>query len=213
MRWGWVIVWLLMGQGTVIGQRTDARTSALRDATLPVYQLTRIGNQVYYIVSYEKGESVYDVTETNGRVSRHYISSVKKIERLTPEEIQKYSDDLDKPEAVAVTPSVRTEPRVGARTQARTSFSESSASGGLGPSFSAGPAVSTETAKAGLSKASGTGPGSARDPQASLVPRFVDQSQDNAGFSETGMPLHVGARGGIYHYSKNGNKVYHSRKK
>lgn len=29
----------------------------------------------------------------------------------------------------------------------------------------------------------------------------------------TGIPLHVGPRGGVYHYSKSGKKVYHSRKR
>jgi hypothetical protein len=33
------------------------------------------------------------------------------------------------------------------------------------------------------------------------------------GTAPTGIPLHVGPRGGIYHYSKNGNKVYERKRK
>jgi len=42
---------------------------------------------------------------------------------------------------------------------------------------------------------------------------FVDQSRSNFGYSPTGKSLNVGPRGGIYHYSAGGNKVYHSRKR
>lgn len=33
------------------------------------------------------------------------------------------------------------------------------------------------------------------------------------GHTPTGFPLHVGPKGGVYHYSKNGNKVYERRRK
>jgi hypothetical protein len=42
---------------------------------------------------------------------------------------------------------------------------------------------------------------------------FVDQSQSGIGYTPTGKALNVGPRGGIYHYSASGRKVYHSRKK
>jgi hypothetical protein len=42
-------------------------------------------------------------------------------------------------------------------------------------------------------------------------PPFLPYSPLSAGASPTGLPLFVGPRGGIYHYSANGNKVYHSR--
>jgi hypothetical protein len=35
----------------------------------------------------------------------------------------------------------------------------------------------------------------------------------DAGRTPTGLQKYVGPRGGVFHYSKNGNKVYHSRKK
>ena len=33
-----------------------------------------------------------------------------------------------------------------------------------------------------------------------------------SGSTATGIPTYVGPRGGVYHYSKNGNKVYQKRK-
>lgn len=41
--------------------------------------------------------------------------------------------------------------------------------------------------------------------------RSVD-SNPTAGFTPTGIPQYVGPRGGVYHYSKNGNKVYSKKK-
>jgi hypothetical protein len=41
-------------------------------------------------------------------------------------------------------------------------------------------------------------------------PSFLSSSP---GYTATGIPLHVGPRGGVYHYSKSGKKVYHSRRR
>lgn len=42
---------------------------------------------------------------------------------------------------------------------------------------------------------------------------FIDQTASDIGRTPTGIPLHMGPRGGVYHFSKSGRKVYHSRKK
>jgi hypothetical protein len=38
---------------------------------------------------------------------------------------------------------------------------------------------------------------------------MLNQSMSNIGYTPTGIPMHMGPRGGIYHISSGGNKVYH----
>ena len=49
-------------------------------------------------------------------------------------------------------------------------------------------------------------------PAAALPPQTTSP-EPTAGFTPTGIPQYVGPRGGIYHYSKNGNKVYAKKKR
>jgi|GEM_PF-5177351 len=51
---------------------------------------------------------------------------------------------------------------------------------------------------------------SAPPPPSLLVPRTL--SPGTAGVTSSGQTLHVGPRGGIYHISPSGKKVYHKRK-
>jgi hypothetical protein len=41
---------------------------------------------------------------------------------------------------------------------------------------------------------------------------YTSADSSSLGSTATGIPLHMGPRGGIYHYSKNGNKVYQRKK-
>jgi hypothetical protein len=67
----------------------------------------------------------------------------------------------------------------------------------------------------GVRASSGTNPpsGPPTSGRTSSTSSFVDQSQSNTGYTPSGKALNVGPRGGIYHYSASGRKVYHSRKR
>jgi hypothetical protein len=52
---------------------------------------------------------------------------------------------------------------------------------------------------------------SPRTREAAAAPSYSGSS--SLGTTPTGLQLHMGPRGGIFHYSKNGNKVYQRRKK
>jgi hypothetical protein len=162
---------------------------ALLMGAAPAYRLTRTNGDVLYIVSYEKKGQFYVVTDTEGRVTQHFVGSVESIKPLSEEEA-------------------------------------GSAGEGDNSSYSSGP---------GSTRHSGSffGPSSART-SAKSTPRttarnrarttarrsynypdylpFLDMSASNIGTTPTGIPLHMGPRGGIFHYSASGNKVYHSRK-
>jgi hypothetical protein len=40
-----------------------------------------------------------------------------------------------------------------------------------------------------------------------------NSTSSSLGTTPTGIPLHMGPRGGIYHYSKSGKKVYERKRK
>ena len=157
--------------------RTEARTSIVGNVTLPAYRLTRTDGSVILIVSYVKKGLFYVVTDMRQHSTQHLIESVKSIEPLSQEEMDKASADLDQPSAVAPEYSARTSPRIEARTTARRTGRRYARKDGikLPPSI---PVESNSTSAASL------------------------------GTTATGIPLHMGPRGGIYHYSANGNKVY-----
>ena len=50
-------------------------------------------------------------------------------------------------------------------------------------------------------------------PRSSRMPRseFTNQTQFNIGSTATGIPMHMGPRGGMYHITSGGNRSYHSR--
>lgn len=192
MRFATCFLVLLAGVTPAFGQaRTEARTGIASNVTQPKYRLVRTEGTKLLITEYEQDGDFYVVTDTNDKTSRHFIKSVKRIEPLTEAEIAEFDRQQDTSQAHSSSPTPRTTARVAsprtARTTARKSYS-----------------------------ASGTGNSSRSETTASTAPptQPTPPTQDAAaGTTATGIPLHVGPRGGVYHISKGGNKVYHSKKK
>ena len=185
---------LLLSPPTFAQVRTDARLSASPDVTLPRFKLTRTGGQVYYFVSYEKRPPMYLLVDTKGKRSTQAIASVAKIEELTEEEIAALSNKVDETGSVEPAPLARTSARISSSSRARTAA----------PSYR----------KPGFSSPRSTNVESVAPPRSTNVESVAPRIEgDGTGYTPTGIPLHTGPRGGIYHISKNGNKVYHSRKK
>ncbi len=163
---------------------------AMLAGATPAYRLTRTGGEVVYIVSYVKKGQFYHVTDGRGKVTQHFVGSVKSIEPLTEQEAKlaeggtgaDAAPDLGSSAGSADIPydlpSARTTARYTPRTTSRT------------------------TARTGARRSY-----SLDDPLPAL-----DLSASNIGTTATGIPLHMGPRGGIYHYSKSGNKVYQRKK-
>ena len=53
----------------------------------------------------------------------------------------------------------------------------------------------------------------APSPAPETVDKAPPSSSTSLGTTATGIPLHMGPRGGVYHYSKSGNKVYQRKKR
>ncbi len=64
-----------------------------------------------------------------------------------------------------------------------------------------------------LASVESSSPAPSSPPRAQTGEKPSYPSSTSLGTTPTGIPLHVGPRGGIYHYSKNGNKVYERKRK
>jgi hypothetical protein len=51
------------------------------------------------------------------------------------------------------------------------------------------------------------------DPSTISDERLAQQSETPTGQTATGIPTYTGPRGGVYHYSKSGKKVYERKKR
>lgn len=166
--------------------RTEARGSVSEDLTLPRWKVTLRDGRVFLAVEYVTKGTWHVFTDIKGNKSTFAASAVKSIEPLPEAEAEQLLDEAP-PEKLTSPRNVG--PRVEARTDARVVFR--------------GSARITPPVR----KPRRPPP---QMPSQPYIPEYVPSS---AGYSATGLPLHVGPRGGIYHISKNGNKVYHSRSK
>lgn len=194
------VLWVVTGADCYGQARTQARTSAFSEAAQPRFKITRVGGQVYPVVSYTKKPPWYVFTGIDGKRSNHLISSVESIEPIPEEKADEAVADL-KSMGDGASVSARLSPRTEARTQARTSFNTLSSASESSDS-------SSSTYRPGASSTSTRVPRSPAPPE----PEPDNLSRSNAGYTPTGLPLHVGPRGGIYHFSASGKKVYQKRK-
>lgn len=166
--------------------RTEARKSAVPDLLLPRYRVEPKADEPYVVHDYEQKGEWYVFTDVHGRKSTYPASSISRVVPLEPHQSVAIVD---------ASPSTSGTGHATARTRS-------------GMSIRIGPRIEART-QARLKPPP-------RKRRAPVLPPpawnpFVGFGA-GAGYSATGIPLHVGPRGGVYHYSANGNKVYHSRK-
>jgi hypothetical protein len=175
----------------VYGQaRTEARRSIDPDIDLARYKVTRVGGEIFYVVSFTEKPPWYIFTDVQGTKRNMLKTSVAKIEPLDEETALKVAENAPTAHSSFGT-NLYNGPRIEARVKAR---------------------VAARKRPPGVSPSSSV---SSSRPRASLVAPSdepIDQSRSNVGTTATGIPLHVGPRGGVYHYSASGRKVYSSRK-
>jgi hypothetical protein len=185
MRFVCTLLVMLGLSGQAAGQvRTEARTTWQGDISLPHYRMIRTNGQILYLVDYEKKGQFYFVTDTRRKVTQHFVGSVRSIEPLSKAEAIKVADQLSEPGSSTYLPTPRTMPRNKAREAPRTA--------------------------SGLFVKTPPLPRRAPDPEP--VPSPLSDDSSSLGYTPRGFALQMGPRGGIYHISKNGNKVYHSKK-
>ena len=171
-------------------QMAPRPTMALRPVILAnkagtnAYRMTRRNGDVYLISRYLEEGNFFIVHDLDGKKSSHLVDSIARIEPLDAAELTAASANYSSPGARKVESFARSEARTSARTTVRSSAR-------------------------GVKKEEYIPPAPPPDPPEE---RPVVRPSYSAGTTATGIPLHVGPRGGIYHFSKNGNKVYQKRK-
>jgi hypothetical protein len=182
------------------------------------WRLTRRNGYVYLISQYIEEGKFFVVLQTSGARSSHLIESVARIEPLTRAELDAAMANDESPTtrgAYAARTSARTSPRTSARTTARAPEPPPAPA----PVATAAPASDIpseriEDIKPDPPRTYGANPprtyrAPAPDP---TPPPPVEASSSSLGTTPTGIPLHMGPRGGIFHYSKSGKKVYQRKK-
>lgn len=166
--------------------RTEAKITARPDLTLPNYRVTRTSGKTFLIVSYTKSGQWYTFLDIHEKKTNNLASLIEKIEPLPEGEAIALIDKADSAGEDSRTSSSRG-PRVQARTEARTS-----------------PPRGKSQNRQTTSEAGGT--------DDSPSPASFSSGGYSSGTTATGLSLHTGPRGGVYHYSANGNKVYQRKK-
>ena len=172
------------------GQSKSSGSPPAPAAGAPGYRMTRRDGHMYLIKRYMKQGTFYVVTDINGKNTSHLIDSVASIEPLTKEQLAEEGPHYETPGASKGPESARISARTSARTTARTKAR----------------AQDPEPKELEFSSIPDIPPARPAASSDSFT------SSSGPGTTATGIPLHVGPRGGIYHYSKSGKKVYEKRK-
>jgi hypothetical protein len=203
MRWCVVLAMLLVCP-PAYGQRTEAKRSVGGELLLPKFRVVRLDKPTLYVVSHELMGTYYKLVDVNGKQITLNVETVIGIFPITEEEAERVADEA-KTRASAPLEVATRGPRVAARTTPRT-FARTASPG----TEETDPEIHSPS----TTKPSGNFPRPRKRRYASTSwwsPGFVDQSNWNYGTTATGIPLHVGPRGGVYHITSGGNKAYHSR--
>jgi hypothetical protein len=194
---------LTMFCGVLSAQQTPAKKSTPPKFETPAwaagYRVTKDDDSTLLVRRFQKRDKFYALTDRSGKITQLFESTVKNIEPLSGETWKSLTDppkpvkppsDLeakdDVKEEQGLLPESRSDPVV-AKSPAKTSY--------------------RSTARTSARTTARTSP---RPPALDDPPPYVDRT--SPGTTATGIPLHVGPRGGIYHFSASGNKVYQRKK-
>jgi hypothetical protein len=185
--------------GQTIGSKDPAEGGRLwpgKEHGIVGYRVTRKRGEVSEVVKITEKKPWYYFTDGSGKMSSQLIESVAKIEPIMQADIEAASGSAIKtsdPKLASGGAIKAKENNQDDQSQRESELYESRSAARI----------------TGRTKARTT----ARQYSQQPTSTFVDQSQSNSGYTATGIPLHTGPRGGVYHISSGGNKVYQSRSK